>query len=92
MNHVNAMKQQAGFCIISLTLLLAACAKDPPPLKPSDLRGPDPALMQKPAELPDYKEGDAYKDEAARLRAKVGDLTTQVDGLQGYVKTIRKQK
>lgn len=90
MNHFDNAGRMVG--CTALMLLLAACAKDPPPLKPADLRGPDPALMQRPADLPDYKEGDDFKDENAKLRAKVGELTTQVDGLQGYVKTIRKQK
>ena len=76
----------------SAALLLAGCAGNPPPLKAGDLRAPNPALMQKAPALPEYKEGDDYKAENAKLRALYGEAVGQVDGLQGYVRTIRKPK
>ena len=85
------MRMIAICLVLVCVLLLPACAPgvNPPVAK---LAAPSARLMEPPAALPDVKEGDDLYAVAADTRAAYTKEAAKLNSLQGYVKTIRKQK
>jgi len=95
MNKHEQLSVFAGLAVVKIllvmfavTVFLAGCAQDVPPSK---LAGPPKHLMAPPKKFPPVNEGD---DAVAKL-AQAAELHNResrcLRGLQGYVKTIRKE-
>jgi PBP1b-binding outer membrane lipoprotein LpoB len=76
------------FLIIALTVFLGGCASDVPP---AQLNPPPKYLMSPPAKFPTLKEGDDAAQKLAEAAEAHNRNARKIRGLQGYIKTSRKE-
>jgi hypothetical protein len=76
------------FVIIALTVFFAGCAPDPTPDK---LVGPPKYLMTAPKPFPTMKDGDDAVAKLAEAAEAHNRNARKIRGLQGYIKTVRKE-
>jgi hypothetical protein len=76
------------FLIIALTVFLGGCAPDPTPDK---LVGPPKYLMTAPKPFPSLNEGDDAAQKLAEAAEVHNRNARKIRGLQGYIKTVRKE-
>lgn len=67
---------------------LGGCASDVPPAK---LDGPPKYLMDPPKKFPSLNEGDDALEKLAQAAELHNREARRIRGLQGYIKTVRKE-
>jgi hypothetical protein len=74
--------------VIAVTVFLAGCAPTPTPDK---LVGPPKSLMSAPKPFPTMKDGDDAVAKLAEAAEAHNRNARKIRGLQGYIKTVRKE-
>jgi len=73
-------------------IVFGGCATTPPPVPPQNLAKPNSRLMATPEPLPEMKPGDSIYTDSAVCRAKYGELSSQVVGLQNWSSVVTRSK
>lgn len=76
--------------VFIVAVALASCTKEP--IVPFEPEAPRAALMVPPAPLPAPKKGDDLGDLYTAARAAHGRESDKVRGLQGYIRTLLKER
>ena len=76
------------FIALAVLVFLAGCAPDPTPDK---LAGPPKYLMTSPKPFPTIKDGDDAVAKLAEAAETHNRNARKIRGLQGYIKTVRKE-
>lgn len=84
------MRSTRSSSVLALAAVLAGCAG--PQVVPFDPVPPRPALMQAPPVVPPINKGDDLYDDNTKLRAALGRSHVQTRGLQGYIRTLLKNR
>lgn len=77
------------FLVIALSIFLAGCAGDP--VSGQKLAPPPKYLMAPPRAFPTLKPGDDAVQKLAEAAAVHNREARRIRGLQGYIKTVRKE-
>lgn len=95
MDHRDTLSVYAGLAVIKIllvtiavTVFLAGCASDVPPSK---LAGPPKYLMSAPKSFPAMNDGDDAVAKLAEAAETHNRNARKIRGLQGYIKTVRKE-
>ena len=77
--------------VLLLTVLLGGCSTAPAtvPFEPTEPRA---ALMKAPEKAPAIAPGESLYDNNAKLRGALDASHVQVRGLQGYIRTLLKER